>query len=302
MSTDDHTLPVHGWIFDIQRFCIHDGPGIRTTVFLKGCPLGCLWCHNPESRSPAPQVAFYASKCMHCGHCREVCPEGAILCTDARVDRGRCTACGLCADECPNEALKRIGRQTSVAEVLDVVLRDQPFYQTSGGGVTLSGGEPLYQPDFSRELLRACQARGLHTAVETSGSARWERLEELLPCTDLFLYDVKAIDAGQHRRLCGADNALILENARRLSAAGATMLLRAPLIPGCNDGDDDLRRLGEFVLALPAPHTVELMPYHRIGIAKYEALGMTYALPDVQAPASVEGYRAVLAGMGVTCK
>ena len=288
-----------GWIFDIQRFCIHDGPGIRTTVFLKGCPLHCLWCHNPESRSRQAQLAFYLTKCVHCGLCGQVCPHGAILSDDRRVNRTLCQACGTCAQQCPAEALKLIGRQASVSEVLSDVLRDAPFYETSGGGVTLSGGEPLYQPNFTLRLLQACKQAGLNTAIETCGSAAWDRLAQLLPYVDLFIYDLKVIDPRKHATLCGVDNALILSNAQRLSSAGAQILFRTPLVPGLNDEPTDLQQLGAYVKSLPQAHALELMAYHRIGSGKYEALGYAYALPTVQPPPSMEDYEATLTHMGV---
>jgi pyruvate formate lyase activating enzyme len=183
-----------------------------------------------------------------------------------------------------------------------VVIRDLPFYKTSGGGMTLSGGEPLYQFEFTHQLLYAAKQHGLHTAVETSGCVAWERLAAIQPITDLFLYDLKVIDPIKHRKLCGADNALILENARRLSETGVDMVFRTPIIPGCNDSVEDLRRLGAFVLSMSHPHPVELMPYHSIGCSKYKALGLRYALPDVAAPANMDGYKAVLAKMGLACR
>jgi pyruvate formate lyase activating enzyme len=286
-------------IFDIQRFSIHDGPGIRTTVFVKGCPLGCQWCHNPESRRGERQLAFYKTKCIGCGKCVNACPNGAISSGDVRVDRTKCVICGACADVCPGEALQIIGRMATVEEVLAVVMRDLPFYKTSGGGITISGGEPMHQHEFTTCLLKASRESELHTAIETSGLTSWERLSSVAPLVDMFLYDIKVIDPAKHRTFCGADNAPILENARRLSAGGANILFRTPIVPGCNDGDDDIVRLGEFILSLPGKQRLELMPYHRIGSGKYEALGMEYPLQDVQAPDDMSRYNDALRVMGV---
>jgi pyruvate formate lyase activating enzyme len=289
-----------GLIFDIQRFSIHDGPGIRTTVFLKGCPMSCLWCHNPESRLAAPQIAFYKSKCIGCVRCVWTCPHGAIVEGERRLDRSLCRVCGECSEKCPTEALQLVGRRVTVDDVLDVVMRDEPFYRTSGGGVTLSGGEPLQQPEFCVEILAACRDKGLHTCVDTTGCGPWDTLAGLAAVTDLFLYDLKAIDPGKHERLCGLDNQLILDNARRLMDSGAAAIFRAPLIPGLNDGPEDLRALAEFMLSLPGDQRLELMPYHCIGAGKYEALGMDYALPDLEPAAEVDEHKCALVAMGVT--
>jgi len=288
-----------GLIFDIQRFSLHDGPGIRTTVFLKGCPLACLWCHNPESRSSAPEIAFYKAKCIGCGRCADACRHDALLPSDDRIDRSKCRVCGKCAGVCPSEALRMVGRVATVSEILDTAMRDAAFYERSGGGVTLSGGEPLQQYEFSLALLKACRERGLHTVVDTCGLGPWEQVAGLASLADLFLYDIKVVDSAKHERLCKADNSIILDNARRLAAEGMEIIFRTPIMPGLNDAPDDLRLLGEFILSLPGEQKLELLPYHRIGRGKYEALGMRYPLDDASAPDDLDAQKAVLAAMGV---
>ncbi|HET6455980.1 MAG TPA: glycyl-radical enzyme activating protein [Armatimonadota bacterium] len=288
-----------GLIFDIQRFSLHDGPGIRTTVFLKGCPLSCVWCHNPESRSSAPEIAFYRAKCIGCGRCVEACPNDALGFGEERIDRAKCRVCGECVQVCPSEAVQMAGRVTTISEILGVAMRDQPFYTRSGGGVTLSGGEPLHQFEFSHSLLAALKDHGLHTAVETCGLSPWERIAGLLPFTDLFLYDIKVVSSTKHQELCKADNSTILDNARKLAAKDVEIVFRTPIIPGLNDTPDDLRRLGEFILSLPGERKLELMPYHRIGSGKYEALGERYPLFDIEAPDNLDEQKAALTSMGV---
>lgn len=288
-----------GIISDIQRFSIHDGPGIRTTVFLKGCPLNCIWCHNPETISHKPQVAFYSNKCIGCGECAKACKNEAIIAEKTRIDRKKCIACGKCAEVCPPEAIEFIGQEMTAKEVLEKALRDLPFYKNSGGGITLSGGEPLYQPDFSLCLLKSAKDRGIHTAVETCGLVRYEVLEDASGCTDLFLYDIKLINPEKHRMYCGADNKLILDNAKLLASSGKNIIFRTPTIPGCNDSPNDIALLGEFMLSLSGNQQLQLMPYHGIGIGKYDAIGYRYKLRDVKAPESIDMYIETLADMGV---
>jgi pyruvate formate lyase activating enzyme len=280
-----------GMIFDIQRFCIHDGPGIRTTVFMKGCPMRCLWCHNPESQSIKQEVLFYASRCVGCGRCLTACPNGAIILSppsegaDAvgeRILRDRCKVCGACVDTCYAEALVLSGRLQTPEEVLAVVERDRPFYETSGGGMTVSGGEPLAQPVFLAELLRqACEA-GLHVCVDTCGLAPWDNIASLLPLVNLFLFDLKSVSPELHRHLTGVDNALVLENARRLAGQAQEILFRVPVIPGMNDSEEELASIGGFLASLNGHARAEVMPYHRLGASKYQALDRPYPPEDLQ--------------------
>lgn len=286
-----------GSIFDVQRFSIHDGPGIRTTVFLKGCPLSCLWCQNPESIRKGKEIIFNRSKCIGCGRCQEVCALGAIaLESRERVDRVRCNLCGQCISVCYANALRMVGQEITTALLLEEVLKDLPFYLESGGGVTLSGGEPLIQLDFCFEFLKLCKGKGINTCVETAGFASWSSLEALLPFVDLFLYDLKVIDGEKHRRFTGVKNDLILENAVRLCASGASVEFRMPLVPGHNDDEEDLERMTEFIkdVILKSPRsrgsrpepTLHILLYHRLGMSKYEQLGRDYPLMEVPTPSA----------------
>jgi len=275
-----------GLIFDIRRFSIHDGPGIRTTVFLKGCPLSCWWCHNPESQSPGPELWLRSGRCIRCGECVKACREGAItLQEDAYVtDLERCNLCGACLEVCTTEARQIVGKQMSVAQVLAEIERDIPFYDESNGGITISGGEPLQQRKFLLALLKSCQEKDIHTVLDTCGYASWKTLDALRPYVDIFLYDLKLIDDSRHRQFTGVSNRLILQNLRRLLQAGHAVVLRVPVIPGVTDGEDDLRQLGSFISGLPGSPRVELLPYHRAAMGKYERLNRGYHLQEVMPP------------------
>ena len=274
-----------GLIFDIQRYSIHDGPGIRTVVFLKGCPLSCQWCCNPESQFPQPEIEFRETLCQHCGRCISACPQGAIDAdpwspSSSKINRLLCDMCGQCVKKCPSDALNIIGEWFSVEEVLAEVLRDSSYYRRSGGGVTISGGEPLAQQDFTKELLKACCERNIHTAIETSGFADWFQFEEILPFTDLFLYDIKHMDNEIHIQQTGVPNIKILDNASSLSQAGASIILRVPLIPGNNLRESNLQAIGELARKLNVLE-VHLMPFHQLGKDKYIRLGRGYMASDV---------------------
>jgi pyruvate formate lyase activating enzyme len=280
-------MAVEGIIFDIKKFAVHDGPGIRSTVFLKGCPLRCPWCHNPEGISAAVEIMVFSGRCLKgCRDCLAACPLGALAKTRHGIvlDRALCDGCGLCADVCPAEALQPAGRRIRVDEVMDELLKDAPFYEDSRGGITFSGGEPLQQPQFLRELLQRCRGEKLHTAVDTSGHAPYSVFESILPLTDLFLFDLKIVDDGAHERLTGVSNRLLLDNLRRISQAGRPLAIRIPLVPGCNDADRDLEQTADFCAALPSPHPVHILPYHRGYAAKFRRLGRAHPLPATLPP------------------
>jgi pyruvate formate lyase activating enzyme len=275
---------VSGRVFDVQRFSLHDGPGIRTVVFLKGCPLRCTWCANPESQQPGPQIAWFENLCAGCGRCAEACPRGAVRLDDDRVrtDRGLCAGCGACAAACSRGARRLLGREVTADEIMAEVRRDAPFFRRSGGGVTFSGGEPLAQPALLLECLRRCRRWGYHTAVETCGQARWDDLREVASLTDLFLYDLKALDPARHEELTGLGNELILENLERLLAAGAGVVVRVPVVPGANDDDAGLESLAAFVAEHPGVSRVDLLPCHALAAHKYAALDL--APPELERP------------------
>ena len=298
-------------IFDIQRFSIHDGPGIRTTVFFKGCNLRCFWCHNPESYSPRRELSAFPDRCIGCGKCVAACQSGCHA-TDSEgrrvLLRERCERCGRCADTCYADALVMTGKIYTVDEVLKVVMSDAPFYNNSNGGMTCSGGEPLTQSEFVAELMRAAKAAGISTALDTAGNVDYSAFERVLPFTDLILYDLKCIDPELHRRVTGAGNALILENLRRLATEGVPIWIRIPVVPGVNDNIENMAATAAFLATLPktapkpepaatertggqsmaqygasapdadalrsAVEKLEFLPYHSLGSGKCESLGM----------------------------
>lgn len=260
----------------IQRFSVHDGPGIRTTVFLKGCQLHCVWCHNPETIKTGPELQVMADRCIGCGACLEACAAGARTMIDGQIvyRRDLCKACGSCAEVCYAKALVLIGRETGIDEVLREVLADRDFYESSGGGVTLSGGEPLLQLAFAKELLARCVAEGIHTAIETNLMWPWERVERLLPVVDLVMADLKFFDDTLHRRYTGAPNTHVLYNLRRLAEKGMPVIIRTPLVANLSDSVEDMEQKAAFLAGLKNIQLYELLPYHPLGEGKRAGLGL----------------------------
>lgn len=281
-----------GMIFDIKRYAINDGPGIRTAVFMKGCPLACWWCHNPEGQGSQPQLMFRANRCLAAMACIDACPKRAIRWEGGSLtDWDVCDHCGDCADACYSGAREMVGRAISVDRLMTEIERDLPFYDQSGGGVTFTGGEPLFQRDFLHEMLHACRMKEIHAIVDTSGHAPWESFELILPWVNLFLYDLKLMDETRHLQFTGVSNQLILENLRRLSFTGTPLIVRIPLIPGVNDEQDDMEQFAIFLSGLPHLEGMEIIPYHEIGVPKYLSLGMNYRLEGLRPTAreQVEG-------------
>jgi pyruvate formate lyase activating enzyme len=277
-----------GLVFNLQKYSVHDGPGIRTTVFLKGCPLRCAWCHNPESLSPGREILVSSGRCTACGECRAACPFGDEAAgagpLPARLEP--CTLCAACVEACPTGARQMLGREMSVGDVVAEARKDRVFYEDSGGGVTISGGEPLSQPRFLLALAQALRAAGIRVALDTSGFGCTEHLLAAARLADLVLYDLKAFDEARHRALTGVSNRGILENLRALAAGHANIWIRIPVVPGFNDDWEDLQGISRFVAGLRGVTLVNLLPFHRAGLHKYERLGWRHPLDGVAAPST----------------
>jgi pyruvate formate lyase activating enzyme len=295
-------------IFDIQKFSVHDGPGIRTLVFFKGCLLRCLWCCNPESQLKEPQLVFYPERCIRANKCWQVCPTHAISVEGNRLilDKTACNLCGKCVEACYAGAWKIFGMEVDVDYVMKEIEKDIPFYRNSGGGVTFGGGEPLLYPDFVNAVAGCCQEEGIHTAIETCGYAPWKNFEKALDNIDLVMFDIKHIDPQRHKELCGRSNKLIRDNLKQLSRRGGVeVVVRLPVIPGLNDSEENLKDTAEFVASLDGNiKRIELLPYHRFGEKKYERLGREYVLAGLQIPDEehMQHLKGLMEGYGVAIK
>jgi pyruvate formate lyase activating enzyme len=302
--------PLRGLLTNVQRFSIHDGPGIRTTVFYKGCPLRCFWCHNPETWRLAPEIQLFPQRCIGCGVCFGRCPQHAHVLLPAPAEEGEhgtgeggsppsgpsapktqrafrrelCQGCGRCAETCYAESIVLTGKWWTPEDLLGELVRDREFYVQSGGGVTLSGGEPLMQQPFTRRVLQLCRESGLDTAIETSAYCRWSELAEILPWLDLLIMDIKLIDDGAHRAATGVSNRRILQNARHLGETGVPLIVRTPLIPTVNDTPEAIGAIAAFVRSLPNLLYYELMPFHRLAGSKFASLGLEYRAANLQSP------------------
>lgn len=297
-----------GIIFDIQHYSIHDGPGIRTNVFLKGCPLNCLWCQNPESKSIERQIMYNSSLCVGCGACLERCEKGAIYRAKEKVktDRAICVSCGSCISVCRSEARNFSGKKITVAEVYNEVAKDKLFYKSSNGGITVSGGEPLMQAGFTRDLLRSCRENGINTCIETCGFAKWQSMKSVMEYVDLALYDVKHMDSEQHKKCTGVGNERILDNMIKISnEMKVPVIARTPLIPGYNNSEENIHAMSQFLAdKIPTCVEVNLLPYHRLGDSKAEQLeqnqGDFYSEPPTDR--EVDKLRTIIAGYGLKVK
>lgn len=273
-------------VTNIQKFSVHDGPGIRSIIFFKGCPLKCQWCANPENIDPKPQLMVHKSKCIRCGRCIDSCPRGAIVAGDETIHllRDRCQNCGKCVRVCTSQARVLKGELLSAADAKRVVDKDVPFYKNSGGGITFSGGEPMLHPDFIVDLAKEYRELGLNSAVETCGCVPWENFEKVKSWIDLFLFDLKFMDSSKHKEFCGSGNELILSNLRKICQSNR-VIVRMPIIPGINDTEEDIERAAVFLKKIKEKiEAIHCLPYHNFGISKYEALDIDYKLSGVEIP------------------
>lgn len=270
---------------NIQKFSVHDGPGIRTTVFLKGCPLKCWWCHNPESQNLSHEILFFEERCTKCCVCIKRCPTKAIELKDNYLimNKNKCDLCGKCSDFCPSNAREYVGKDFTVKELMKEIIKDEAFYDESNGGVTFSGGEPLIYADFLKEVLQGCKTRGIHTAVDTCGYASWESFDKILDKVDLFLYDLKMMNNERHKKYMGVGNKLILENLKKLSDSGCNIFVRMPIIAGINDDDENINESIDFISNLNILQ-VNLLPFHKMGMDKYKKLNLEYKLSGMEKP------------------
>lgn len=294
-----------GTIFDIQRFSIHDGPGIRTIVFLKGCPLRCKWCSNPESQSKYIQITFNKSNCIDCGKCKAVCPLGAIsLDKNNKIERDKCDSCGICVDNCYSNALVKIGKKIKVEDVLQELKKDSVHFRRSGGGVTLSGGELLDQADFVAEILKGCESMGWHTTLETTAFAKKEAIDKVIPLADLVLLDIKHTNNEIHKKHIGVGNKIILENAKHISKISKELIIRVPVIPKFNCDKKSINSIASFVKTLEEVKRVDLLAYHNFGGSKYQNLEMEYEMEkDIEIPNEnvMNEFRKVFESFDVKC-
>ena len=292
-----------GEVFDIKRFAVQDGPGLRATAFLKGCPLGCVWCHNPEGKRPGLEIGTLPLQCIGCGACLKVCQSGAIRLEGSgiAIARERCTRCGLCASACPAGAILARGRELTAAALVEELAKEEVFFKSSGGGVTLSGGEPLAQPAFMTEVLGLAKERGYHTAVESCLHAPAHLFEGLIKLPDLWIADLKLWDAGAHQKLTGLSNQLILQNYARLAESGQAVLTRIPIIPGCTDAEENLLSLGRYIARVNPHSKVELIFYNPLAGAKYKNYDLDYPLFGAGPYAQEEqrSFRGLVAATGV---
>lgn len=274
-----------GTVINIQKYSVHDGPGIRTTVFFKGCPLNCWWCHNPESQRKEHEIMFFKEKCTGCGVCVKRCPQNAIEIKDNYpvVNKDKCNLCGKCTDFCPNNARQYVGKDMTENEIFKELMKDEIFYEESGGGVTFSGGEPMLHADLINEVLNQCRIKGVHTAIDTSGYVSWDKFDKIRDKVDLFLYDLKLMDNERHKKYIGVDNKIILENLKKLSDNGHNIYIRMPIIVGVNDDDENIDKAIKFISELNIIQ-VNLLPYHKMGMDKYKRINMKYKLSGDEKP------------------